>query len=208
MDFTLGAGSGRRRDEKFAVAQQEREMDFTREQNITKSAQSEEQLDLVKQEEKSNLIRWQQELDGELFNLVCRFKGYAYDEDGRLYLPPNATPICNDLFIDTIVIPQCKPFLSRNFINSNFEEDRLLRKLKLTHNDIVSNMCDGWDVYKIEFMNYNNVTRVLKNFIDSAGFRALRGWTKKTDSTIHKHISSEMDGMPRKPDRKLFGFGG
>jgi hypothetical protein len=114
-------------------------------------------------------------------------------------VPTESQPLCNDLFIDSVVIPQCKPFMNRNLINSNLTEKRILAMLKDTSNDIVNNMSDGYDIYNINFMQYDNVLRMIKNTISASAFRALNGWTKKTDSTSFKKIESTFEnGNERK----------
>jgi len=139
----------------------------------------------IEQDNKSDLIKWQQDLDDDLNDLVMTLKGRAIVNDTIIQV---AEPLCNDLFIHQVVIPQCKPFLSRNMINSKFDEKRLLNKLKHTMNDIADAMADSWgikgSIYNIEFVNFNLIDRNIKNVIEASAFRSLQGWTKKTDSTM------------------------
>lgn len=202
MDL-FGGGIGRQ--ERFAERQQQKEMDFAKEQNIISNATKEEQLELLNQETRSNLLRWQQELEDELVNLIHILKGHKLDEFENGYLswdiPDNPKPICNDKFIEDVVIPQCRPFMSRNLINSNFSEDRILMSLRNTMDDIVDNMADGFDIYDINFQNYDLILRLIKNVICPGSFRALQGWTKKTDSTIFKSVESNFLN-PRREEKK------
>lgn len=174
------------------VEAEKRHMSFQREQDSLKVTAPEEQTEILNQEGKSDLIKWQQDLDDELMELVYRLQGKA-KVDGHFKKVGNDKSLCNDKFVTNIVIPQCKPFLSRNLINSNFTEDRILMDLKNTSNDIAANMADGYDTYGIEFQNYDVILRLIKNVIKAGAFRALNGWTKKTDSTTFKKLESSYD---------------
>jgi hypothetical protein len=63
--------------------------------------------------------------------------------------------------------------------------------LRSTCDDIVDAMADGHDRYGIHFENFDLVLRLIKNTIQPGTFRALKGWTKKMDSTMVKRIESE-----------------
>jgi len=163
------------------------------------------------QELKSNLIKWQQELDDDIINLIRQLKGHKIKDifpNGTIewVIPETATPICKDLFIEQVVIPHCKAYTSRSQINSNFTEDRTLLFLKATFNDIASAMADGHDKYGITFTDFDLVLRLIKEVIVPSAFRSISGWTKRTDSTIYKNIESTNLAQPRekKEDKRFF----
>ena len=110
--------------------------------------------------------------------LVNTLRGYSMDAEGVYKPTKGVEPLCNNVFITDVVIPQCRPFISRNLINSTFTEERILLDLKHTSNDIVANMADGFDRYDIDFQNYDIVLRMIKNVIKAGAFRALNGFTK------------------------------
>ena len=115
------------------------------------------------------------------------------DKDGKVVMGEvNVPPLCNELFVD-YVQSQVEPFLSRNLINSNFTEKRILATLRYTMDDIADAMADGWNIYGVEFINANLVDRLIKNVITPGPFRALKGWTKKSDNTIAKRIEGFID---------------
>lgn len=195
------------RNERKEIEQsQAKQMDFQREQSAFAAASNAEQVDLVQQETKSDLIKWQQELDDELMNVVYKLKGYTRDERGVWVKPNDCIALCNDKFIEHVFIPNCKPFLSRNLINSNFTEDRILALLRNTMNDFADNMADHYDEYEIEFQNFDLIDRLTKNVIVSGAFRALQGWTKKTDSTNFRRIESSIDNQREGPQKRRFSL--
>ena len=142
----------------------ERQADLEREMKTKELSAQDDMTYIGEQEKKSDLLKWQQDLGEELIECVQTLRGYAKDEDGE-WKKVRETPLCNDKFIYEVVVPQCKPFLSRNLINSNFDEKRILKMLRFTMDDITDAMTSGWDLYDIEFMNFDIVTREIKNVI-------------------------------------------
>ena len=196
---------GGRNEEKANIASENRSMAFQRELETTRITVPEERTELMNQEGKSDLLKWQQDLDEELMDLVNRLRGYTMGHEGD-YIPiEGVEPLCNNKFVSDVVIPQCKPFLSRNLINSTFTEDRILLDLKNTSNDITANIADGYDIYGIKFQNYDIVLRMIKNVIRAGAFRALNGFTKKTDSKVHKVLESKFENSGQQQKRS-FGF--
>jgi len=195
-------------EQKAIVAQdkqQDKQINFAREQAITQAATDpgSDQSYAMEQDSKSDLLRWQQELGDELFELVMSFKGFAKDEKDH-FVQVKEQPICNDDFIYDVVIPQCRPFMSRNLINSKFDEARILNMLKSTSNDIANCMADGYDKYDIKFTDFDLIDRNIKNVIIAGAYRAFKGWTKMTDSTALKRIEAfHQSDEQQKPDGML-----
>jgi len=188
----------------------QQQMDIARDGQMLGAATHDDETYIHTQEAKSDFLKWQQNLEDELENLKNRLRGYAKDENGkwtkkmvkqrvfntRTQKPELITvplpPLTNELFIDYIEM-QCEPFMSRNLFNSSLDETRILNQLRNTMNDIADAMADGWDIYEIDFTNYDLVCRLIKNVIIPGPFRALAGWTKKTDSSMIKRIEAIQD---------------
>lgn len=189
------------------LAAEKRAMNFNREQSTFQVGNDADSSikDAMFQEQKSDLIRWQQQLGDEMQDLVFILKGYR--KQGSVWtIPDDPTALCNDLFIDEVIIPQCTPFISRNLINSNFQEERILMMLRTTMDDIADNMADCYDKYDIDFINNDLILRLIKNTIKPGAFRSLNGWTKKTDSTIFKRVESSFDNKNEQQQKKIFGI--
>ena len=197
-----------KRQERLMKEQQQQQVAMTREQTSYQANAQTDAIDIAVQETKADLIKWQQDLGDELFELVLQLKGYKRGSDGNWFVPKDAQPLCNDLFISDVVIPQCRPFISRGFINSNLTEERILMSLKNTCNDIVNMMADGYDIYNIEFIKFDDVMRIIKNVLIPSAFRSLNGWTKKTDSTNFRRIESSYEAAPDTKKKRMFGIGG
>ena len=188
-----------------------KEIQFTKEQNeeqrkhdtqleTYKVNAQEDQVALAEMNERSDLIMWQQNLDPELQKLVNTLKGNVlvnnvwtprtYWKDGKLV---KARSMCNDRFIQEVVVPQCTPYMDRNIINTWYTEKQILDGLKNTMWDVKDAMADNYDCYDIEFTNYDLVLRNIISVIKPGAFRALEGWTTKINATMIKRIEQSSD---------------
>lgn len=164
---------------------------------------SDDMIHIAQKKENSDLIRWQQQLDDELFDLILSFRSLQRDGDKIVPIIDNGKPVpplCNHKFIVQIVKPSLSPFMSKNLINSNLTEDKIKSMQRNTFNDIADNMADNFDVYGIDFVNYDKIIRDMKNVVSASIYRALLGFTKKKDSEQHKVIRTETgeDGQEKK----------
>jgi len=184
-------------DEKVLKDSENRQHNFNRERDTFRSA-GDDQFHAVQQDVKSDLIRWQQEFSEELLSFKNTLRGLAV-MDGELVRV--SAPICNELFIN-IVDSQLKPFLNKNFFNSNIDEKRLLMMLEQTSNDLVDLMADKSREFEISFSDFDIILRGIKNVIVPAAYRSLKGWTKKIDSTMIKRIESTSEATMSQPNRK------
>ena len=110
-------------EEKSQENAEKRHMSFQREQNTLAVNAPEEQTEVINQEGKSDLLKWQQDLDVELEAIAFRFTGWIKKEGA--WVKTDKTPLCNDKFMDDVVAPQLEPYLTKNLINSNLEEKRI-----------------------------------------------------------------------------------
>lgn len=188
------------------MAIQESSIDAQREGSVMQASQS-DYAEIVAQEAKSDLIRWQQEMEAELFDLCLSFLALQKSGDAIIKIK-GAKPLCNMLFVHQVVVPSLKPFMSKNLINSKYETQRILKKLLFTSNDIASRMTEAWqgehNEYAINFSDHNMILRSMKNYMEDACNRAVGGWTKKTDSEHSKVITAHVDSGNRDVGRKGF----
>lgn len=182
---------------KFEENLEDRNRDFVKQRDLFQAGVQDDPVEQQDRLTRNDLIRWQQELDDELFSLVQTLVGKEL-RDGE-WIVTKGKPLCNKDFIQEVVIPQCKPFLSRNMINTKYDENRILTDLKATMDDIVDAMADGFDRYEIDFRTYDLVVRLIKNTINPSPYRAHHGWTKRMDnSTIKQIMTSQDNGTKRK----------
>lgn len=190
------------REQKLQMQAEDREREHVNKRDVFAAGMQDDSAYAATMEYRNDLIRWQQDLDDELLELVQILLGLqkiAKDKWVRI-----SEPLCNSKFVQHVIIPHCKPFTSRNLINSNLDERMILSMLKNTCNDIADSISDGFDIYDIDFRNYDNIMREIKNTIIPGPFRALKGWTKRMDSTMIKRIESFNEKQP-KQQKKVLG---
>jgi len=199
----------------------EKQMNFMKEQQVIDVATSNEHIDHAQQDQRSDLLKWQQDLDDELLKLKHRLKGEIKYQDGtwgqRLIptgekneddepLYTTLPPLTNDLFVDYIEM-QVEPFLSRNLFCSNLKEQQILLMLRNTCDDIADAMADGYDIYGIDFINYDLVMRLIKNVIIPGPFRAMNDGQRRHDRTIAKRIEAFSEkGIGEKNKKNMMGL--
>lgn len=204
----------RRNPELAAIkAAAEDQKDFTREQTVMENSTLDDQVMLQHQQERSDLIRWQQDLGDDMFDLRMRLKSQEKFGDKwesvKMLTPEgktvNAPPLVNDLGVQ--IIMQCiAPLMSRNLIQSDFKEDRILLMLRNTMWTIIDNFTDNYQKYDAEFENLDHIMRLIMNTIISAPYRAKDGAERKIGSAMNKRVESYHHAPPREEKRKLFGF--
>lgn len=207
-------------DKKEAAALEKRDRDFAREMKTAETQHTDDATYLETQSQKSDLIRWQQEFDEELDNLkhellnqVKTSNGWEqkkykeYDQVRKVWVERVVPPLCTEEFAEELIRMGAKPYLNKNAINSNLSEKIIVKMLRNTHNEIASAIHDKWGsngIYEISVCN--NIVRMMKNYIDPAAYRALNGWTKKTDSTMIKRIESQQEVQQAQQSSGLFGL--
>lgn len=198
---------------KAAERAEQRQMDFAREQTVMQGAThpDDDRVYMDIQEKRSDLIRWQQELDDDMFKMILSFRSLHVLPDGKLapITDENGNiipPLCNWTFIHQVVEPKLRPFLSKNLINSHLDTRQILDMQKMTADDIVDMMSDNHDLYGIEFTNFDGILRDIKNVMRASSWRAYKGWTKKIDSSMIKRMEHEEYGREEANPKKKFGI--
>lgn len=194
-------------DKEFAKETQRKEQDSNRDNNIIANElnPAAEQMYREQQAERNDLLKWQQDLDSDVFDLVMQLQGYRLNGNKYEYvLEEGEEPLCNSRFIHEVVIPNLKPFMGRNIINSNLDTNSIHLMLRSTADDIADAMADGFYRYKIDFCNFDIVLRMIKNTLIPSPYRALNGFTKKTDSTMSKMIENYTRGEEKEKRLSLF----
>ena len=183
---------------------EQRAMSFQRERDSFQTNAAEDHTEIMNQQGKSDLIKWQQDLKDEIISLKWKLLGYDLTDDGWI---KKYNAMCNETFINQIIDPTFSAYTSRGFINTNLDERQLLMRLKKTCNNLAKCLITKYDEYDIDFKHFDDIDSEVKNILVPAAFRALKGWTKKTDSTIFKRIESSNDGGDiNEKKANVFGF--
>jgi len=194
-----------REESKQEVKEQ---MNFTAKQNRENiSLQDDDNYHKV-QQDRSDLIRWQQEFKPDINLLRYNFLGQYYNSDGQKISDNKIEPICNELFFDQIVEPTVSFYLNRSFTNSFLTEKKINDLLKRSFNNLATTLVKKHKLYQVKYNNFDDIIREMKTMIVPAAFRAINGSTKKIDSTMIKRIESHEDKQEPQSKRGYFGLGG
>lgn len=185
---------------------EQRQMNFGREQGAVQIAEGiPDQVMMQQQEDRTDLLKWQQDLSDELKNLLHDLRNEVFIE-GQGWVK-QGNPVMNENGVRKIE-SLVRPYLSRNMFNTNFNEDRVLGMLKDTSNSLALDLCIHYKDYKLSFSNCPMVTRLVKNVIMAGPHRAMNGWNKRIDSTISKRVEAFSEGPVQQPKKRMFGLFG
>lgn len=192
------------KEEKLQQQAEERAIQTQKEDTATQIA-SQEDAYISQQGQNSDLIRWQQELNEDLEVLKQHLRGKTWSHYEQKW-KQNKAPLLTEEGIYMVELA-IEPLISKNLINSNLDEKRILYLLKDTSNTIVANLADNYDTYVIDASpsNLSHITRLIKNVYIPTPFRALNGWTKKQDTTATRRVETFNDKGERDAQKKKFG---
>jgi len=183
-----------RRDKEAAAEQ--RQMNFAREQSSIANSNSQEDLIYMQQNQsRPDLLKWQQDLNDIIDQKTCMLLGLYQTEEGVKQI---GVPLCNRIFIDQVFIPLITDFYSRSFANSNMDSKTINMTLICTADEVCNILAhSGLGKFEIKFENFDIIMRHIKNAIKPAAWRAIHGWTKKTDSTNSKRVEHFLDSQEK-----------
>lgn len=205
-----------RSEKNEAIEAENRQKQFMREQNALKIAESSDD-NYIYAKNNDEIIKWQQDLQDELQLLIKKLKNeelvngvwqpkktfIGIGEGGR-EIWQNMRPKMNNQglqMIESLVAP----LMSRNIINSNFDEDRILTILHKTCDDLVDNLAYNFDQYDIDFPDLNIIVRLVKNVIIGAPFRALNDGERVHQRSIYKRADT-YNAAKENENKKRFGI--
>ena len=192
---------GKNTEQQEMLKAEKRDRNFQREQMGLDLSSRDDQTYFQDQESKVNLLMWQQDLDDDIKQLCFSLLGYT-QRNGKWVQSGKA--MCNQEFIQEVVLRSCKPFMGKNLINSNWSEKMILTRLKASSDTVADAMSDGFDKYGIEFINNDTILMDIKNTMTAAAYRSWNGWTKKIDSTMIKRIESMNEQQQQEVKQKGF----
>lgn len=167
-----------------------------REENQLANAVSDDMAGMAERESRTDLLRWQQDLQDEVINLKMQLRNMEINETGTKWIKKQCRikntlqpmpPMLNETGISTLT-GIATPLLSRNLINSNMLDEDIRGMLRRTCDTLVNSLAYYGEEWEAEFGNYSTIIRTIKNSIIPTAFRAKDGWTKKIDSTISKRF--------------------
>ena len=186
---------------KQALESEKRQIALAREQ-ASLQATSNDQVFMQEQNNKSDLIRWQQELENSLVILKHRLKCESKDEKTGEWAGSEDIPALLTNKGIAMIETELSPFLgeeAKNLINSNLSEVMILSTLRNTADTIVCSLADNYDTFVLNATpsNLSHIMRIVKNAMLPTPFRAQDGWTKKQDNMCIKRIETFVENDPK-----------
>ena len=174
----------------------EEQINLQRESNA--STMMQDNIPLPDQDKRSELLRWQQELDDQIIILKHEYRNEDWDEIKGKWVKKTGIdgkpipPLMNEHGIQS-TISMARPLLNRNLINSNMQDEFVRELLRNTCNDFTSSLAINGRRWGAARNDYDTILRIFKNYIIPTPFRAVNGWNKKTDSTNFKHMEAHTE---------------
>jgi len=180
-------------DAKQALESEKRQIALAREQAGMQAANNDAAF-LQEQNQKADLIRWQQELNESIEILKHRLRSEIKDKDGNWIAQPKVNPLMTEEGI-AMIEAELSPFLgeeAKNLINTNLKEVMILATLRNTADTIVVSLADNYDTFVVNATpsKMSHIMRIIKNEMLPTMFRSQDGWTKKQDNMGIKRIET------------------
>jgi len=204
------------------IAAEKRHQKFTKEGQLFEAAMQDDQEFYSQQQQRSDLVRWQQDLEEEIDQMSHDFKNeiliegkwkrqnflVGYDQEGNS-IYHELPPVMNDLGISRIK-SYLRPLLSRNLINSNYSEERIYTNLRNIIQTIILHLRDNYYIYEIRKQDLSWIVRQIKSFAEPTMWRCWNNGERKYLTTIHKHIEAhnESSNQQQQQGNKSFFLGG
>ena len=180
-------------EQKANLESEKRQISLAREQ-ASMQASTNDQIFYQEQKEKSDLIKWQQDLHECLDSLKKRLRGMVKDSEGNWTTSENISPLMSEQGVE-MVETELSPFLgdeAKNMINTNLSEDMILNMLRTTADTITCSIADNYDTFVIEATpsKMSHIMKLIKNVMTPTPYRALEGWTLKENNKGTKRIET------------------
>ena len=146
--------------------------------------------------ERSELIRWQQDLSEEAAAMGFEIMGFTYDSEEETWkreLDKEGNPIIEPL-ANLKFIRRIKPLLrlgsSRNFIMTNYSEERVRRTLQRASSKYTDLIYFHWKTFDINKKDCGYLVEMYQELIEPTVYRAWNNGERRYMTTIHKDIST------------------
>lgn len=157
-----------------------------------------EYVQMERQKEREDLVRWQEDLEPEIKQLIYDLRQWEFNEEKNGYGPvKNANLLCNEKCI-RMIRAAVRPLMGKNIMLANLTEERILQILRSTIKTIARNICILHDQYQISFHNISHIRQTVQNAILPGPYRAMNNGERNYLTTISKRIEQLMEQQKQK----------
>jgi len=205
------------RDDKRQDRLEERDRKFTQQRDLFQAGAADDESLYQVQSQKSDLTRWQQDLEDSIEQLHYSLLNYikkkdqwqpaqvfmGVDEEGnKVYAPMQ--PMVNE-FGTFRIISLVKQYMNRNVMMSNLDEHIILRIMLRLRTTIVLNLGEKYETYEIDPADLSIIVKMVMDAIEATLYRAYRQGERNYLNTINKRVYTET-GSPQQQQQTNKGF--
>jgi len=193
--------------------------DMAREGHTMEAAHADERQFIEMQEGRSDLLRWQQDMNNEVEGFIHElrrevnkegiwqrktvFKEYDADDNEVWVEMP---PIMNEMGIDKIRT-LLNGITSRNLFNSNYTDDRVFANLRRIISNLIYDIRDNYKTYNLRFEDFTWLVDKVKTIAEASFWRSWNNGERKYQTTIYKSIEARNEHHAQQEKKKTI-FGG
>ena len=196
----LGGGEQAQQMQMFHE-QQAHDKDITRMSAAFTPGQGEDQMLQAIQSERSDFLKWTQDLEPEVADLIMQLTNRVVSDDGSLIKRDDKGQLINDEGMKRI-LPLVKTGMSKNQMNSNYSEKEINKTLRLTMNDIANCLAENYEEFQVKFTDLSIITRLIKNNIKPTFYRSLNDGQRRHDRSVVKRVEAYSEN----PQQQKKGF--
>lgn|SRR3990167_4472762 len=206
---------GKNKQMKQEKQEAESEREFVRSENMMNHAFQDDNSFFQFQQAKSDLTRWQQDLDNTIDELKYNLMNYVHTDDGwkpdtvvgrdqegnlvHVPLPPMLNKYGTYKMISIV-----KQYLNRNTMMSNLQEEQILRMLRRLNEKLVIHLGMSFDIYEIDKRDLPIIKKLILDSVEVTLYRAWNNGERKYLNTINKRVEAYAD-KPKELKKGLFG---
>ena len=198
--MALGFGGQGNKDQRMNREMFQAELQQERQQNALAQANME-----MPENRDSELIRWQQSMDSEIEDACMSFRSmekvngkwqhimvfkYTEVKDGKkVHHYMKLPPILNEAGI-SFFRSRVMPLVSKNILMSNYDEPRILEKLKNNVINFIIAIGLNRKEYNIKVTDLPTIKRIFQDLIEPGLFRAMRDGERRFLTSTSRRIEA------------------
>jgi hypothetical protein len=183
--------------------QQTHDKEITRMNAAFTPGQNEDQILEAIQGQRSDFLKWTQDLEPEVQDLIMQLTNRIVNDEGMFVKRDDQRPLINDEGMKRL-LPLVKTGMSKNQMNSNYSEKEINKTLRLTMNDIANCLAENYEEFEVKFVDLSIITRLIKNSIKPTFYRSLNDGQRRHDRSVVKRVEAYSEN-PQQQKKGFFG---
>lgn len=210
---------GQNKEIKMQIDAENREYEHVRQRDVFNAAFIQDHAEMTQNndESKRELTRWQQDMEDQITSAIHDLRNEVLIdgewvpqteiigiEDNGEPMYGQYSPKMNEYGIRSFV-SSLRPLLSRNLMMSNYDEQKILNKLRGSVSTFILDLMKNYNLYGVRKQDMSAIIRSFRNHSEPAHYRALNNGERSYLNTIHKSVEAKTETI--QPEKKK-GFMG